>query len=63
MADEVVLLNKDPKLAHDVLPKQAFTRPLSIANSAPAVAPAATDGPVPASAPAAAPASAGSTHR
>ena len=60
MADQVVMLDQDPKLAHEVLPKQAFTRPVSIANSAPTAvsAPAAT----PASAPTPAPASASSSH-
>jgi hypothetical protein len=36
------MLNKDPKLAQQVLPKQAFTKPVSIANSAPASASAAS---------------------
>jgi carboxyl-terminal processing protease len=48
MADEVALLERQPRLAHDVLPKQAFTRPLSVADSS--------------SAAASAPASAGSSH-
>jgi carboxyl-terminal processing protease len=35
MADEVAMLDKDPDLAQQVLPKQAFTKPVSIATSAP----------------------------
>ncbi|MES2404394.1 MAG: carboxy terminal-processing peptidase [Pseudomonadota bacterium] len=42
MADEVAMLNKDPRLAQQVLPKQSFTKPVSIANSAPASASAAS---------------------
>ncbi|HWG66026.1 MAG TPA: carboxy terminal-processing peptidase [Rhodanobacteraceae bacterium] len=42
IADEVAMLNKDPRLARQVLPKQAFTKPVSIANSAPASASAAS---------------------
>jgi len=34
MADEVALLEKESKLAHDVLPRQAFTKPISVAASA-----------------------------
>ncbi len=34
MADEVVMLGKDSKLDHEVLPRQAFTKPVDIANSA-----------------------------
>jgi carboxyl-terminal processing protease len=48
MADEVALLEKESKLAHDVLPNQAFTKPISVAASA--------------SSTAAAPASGGSSH-
>ena len=58
MADEVAMLSKDPKLAQQVLPKQAFTKPVSIANSAPVSAPASASAPT--SAPV--PASGGSTH-
>jgi hypothetical protein len=53
------MLAKDPKLAQQVLPKQAFTKPVSIANSAPVSAPSASVS-APASVPA--PASGGSTH-
>src|SRR5690348_15070737 len=71
MADEVAMLGKDPQLAHDVLPKQAFggapslagvsgtvARPASVSEPGPASAP------VPASAPGrpAVPASASSSH-
>ncbi|HEY9110639.1 MAG TPA: carboxy terminal-processing peptidase [Rhodanobacteraceae bacterium] len=49
MADEVALLDEQPKLAHDVLPKQAFTKPVSVAAT-------------PSSTAASAPASAGSGH-
>ena len=48
MADEVALLGQKPQLARDVLPKQAFTKPVSVAASSSADAPA--------------PASAGSSH-
>lgn len=58
MADQVVMLDKDPKLNHEVLPRQAFTRPVSIANSVPG----ATSAAAPASAPVSAPASSSSTH-
>ena len=49
MADEVVMLGKDSKLDHEVLPRQAFTKPVDIANSA-------------STAQASAPASASSSH-
>ena len=49
MADEVALLQQQPRLAHDVLPKQSFTRPVSVAASASSIA-------------ASTPASAGSSH-
>ncbi|HEX5959858.1 MAG TPA: carboxy terminal-processing peptidase [Rhodanobacteraceae bacterium] len=49
MADEVVMLDKDTKLAQDVLPKQAFTKPVSVATSAPP-GPVASDAAIPASA-------------
>jgi carboxyl-terminal processing protease len=49
MADEAVLLEKDPKLAHETLPKQAFTKPISIATSMPAAGAASTAAPVSAS--------------
>lgn len=39
MADQVALLEKDPRLAHEVLPKQAFTRPVDVADSASSSAP------------------------
>lgn len=52
MADQIALLEKDPKLAHEVLPKEAFTRPVSVADSASSLAPASS----------AVPASAGSSH-
>ncbi|MBS0383177.1 MAG: carboxy terminal-processing peptidase [Proteobacteria bacterium] len=48
LADEVAMLEKDPKLAHEVLPKQAFTRPVNVADSA--SAPAPTSAAIPASA-------------
>jgi hypothetical protein len=44
MADEVALLEKQSKLAHDVLPSQAFTRPISVAASASSAAPAPASG-------------------
>jgi carboxyl-terminal processing protease len=53
MADQVAMLEKDPKLAHEVLPRQAFTRPVKVADSAPSLAPPASS---------AVPASAGSAH-
>jgi carboxyl-terminal processing protease len=59
MADEVAMLEKDPKLAQQVLPQQAFTKPVSIANSAPVSAPSASVS-APASVPV--PASGSSTH-
>lgn len=40
MADEVGMLDQNSKLAHEVLPKQAFTKPISIATSASTSAPA-----------------------
>ncbi|MBN8737592.1 MAG: carboxy terminal-processing peptidase [Xanthomonadales bacterium] len=52
MADQVALLEKQPRLAHEVLPKEAFTRPVSVADSASSLAPASS----------AMPASAGSSH-
>ena len=52
MADQVALLEKHPRLAHEVLPKEAFTRPVSVADSA------SSQPPVRASVPA----SAGSSH-
>ncbi|MGH8182918.1 MAG: carboxy terminal-processing peptidase, partial [Rhodanobacteraceae bacterium] len=57
MSDEVVMLAKDTKVAQEVLPRQAFTKPVSVATSAPVAAPAA---PAPIST--SAPASASSTH-
>ena len=44
MADEVALLEKESKLAHDVLPNQAFTKPISVAASASSSAPAPASG-------------------
>ena len=44
MADEVALLEKESKLAHDVLPSQAFTKPISVAASASSAAPAPASG-------------------
>ncbi|WHZ19880.1 MAG: tail-specific protease precursor [Rhodanobacteraceae bacterium] len=52
MADQVALLEKEPKLAHEVLPKQAFTKPVSVADSTSAQPPAR----------ASVPASGGSSH-
>lgn len=40
MADEVALLEKEPKLGHEVLPSQAFTKPISVAGSASSAPPA-----------------------
>ena len=40
MADEVALLEKESRLAHDVLPRQAFTKPISVAASASSAPPA-----------------------
>ncbi|MGH8233882.1 MAG: carboxy terminal-processing peptidase [Rhodanobacteraceae bacterium] len=73
MADEVSLLDKQTTLAHEALPKQDFTKSLSLtsagASSAPPAAPskpAPAAAPVPASAPfsapASVPASASSSH-
>jgi carboxyl-terminal processing protease len=53
MADEVTMLERDPRLAHEVLPKQAFVKPVSVAAAAASSAPAST---------AALPASASSSH-
>jgi carboxyl-terminal processing protease len=70
MADQVVLLGKQTTLAHEVLPKQAFTRSLSLTSANhPAATPSAgssepaptTSAPAP-SAPASAPASASSSR-
>lgn len=44
MADEVALLEKESKLAHDVLPSQAFTKPISVAASASSAAPVPASG-------------------
>jgi carboxyl-terminal processing protease len=44
MADEVALLDGDSKLAHDVLPGQAFTKPISVATSASSAAPPPASG-------------------
>ncbi|MGH8144842.1 MAG: carboxy terminal-processing peptidase [Rhodanobacteraceae bacterium] len=35
MADETAMLSKNSKLAHEVLPEEAFTRPVSVATSSP----------------------------
>ncbi|MGH8191082.1 MAG: carboxy terminal-processing peptidase [Rhodanobacteraceae bacterium] len=51
MADEVVMLEKDPVLAREALPKQAFAQPpwLAEAETSSASAPASTVAPAPAS--------------